>query len=215
MFEVKITFSNALQDNQRLMTWPLVSVAQIAAASLLERVPKDGKAKRGTFRSYKQRSPPLGYTLVGESLAHPPEGLLFKTKAGRAAYRTYGEYKKSRDGVSNTKNFKKTGSLWRGLRIRVLSPTKVRINFAGRNASGLTNSKVAGFVQSREAKSILDLASSEVAKITKHVERAFPACYLNAQKINQMSFNAQAKLKRAASSLKRAKKAHDRAKAIQ
>ena len=200
MLDVKINFHNALQQEERLMAWPMVSVAQMALGFILRRVPQ-GRGPRGPFGAYSAKQ---GGTLIPASLPHPPTGLLYKTKDGRAAYKGYADWKRAVSGAVKM-NFRRSGRMLRGLQIKVMSPTKVRVNFKGRNLGGKSNTAVAGFAQSHTTQSILGLSDAEVHQIARHVEATFPARYLDAQKINEMSFKARNKLAAAERSLAKAK----------
>ena len=136
---------------------------------------------------------------------------MFKTRDGRAAYPSYGDWKVAR-GKPRSKNFSKSGSLWRGLQIKVMGPTKVRVVFAGRNAGGQSNGKVAKLVQAGASQPMLGVSDAELRQIAKHVEATFPARYLDAQRIAQMGFKARNRLAAAQRSLAQAKKLHDKAK---
>ncbi len=93
----------------------------------------------------------------------------------------------------------------RGLQVKGISPTVVRVNFKGRNLGGKSNAAVALFAQSHTTQSILGLSGAEIWHIARHVEATFPARYLDAQKISQMSFKARRKLAAAEKSLAKAK----------
>ena len=200
MLGYKIDFANALQQEERLMMWPLMSVGQMAAGFILRRLPQ-GKGPSGAFGEYSSKQ---GGTLIPASLPHPPTGLLYKTKDGRGAYKSYADWKRAVSG-SVKMNFRRSGRMLRGLQVKGISPTVVRVNFKGRNLGGKGNATVALFAQSHTTQSILGLSDSEVRQIAKHVEDTFPARYLDAQKINKMSFQARRKLAAAEKSLTKAK----------
>ena len=210
MLNIDVNFHNALQQEERLMTWPLVSVAQMALGFILWRVPQ-GRGPDGPFPAYKKKVRG-GSTLIPAALPHPEAGLLYKTKDGRAAYTSYADWKIAVAGTVNM-NFRRSGRLLKGAQVKVMSPTLVRINFKGRNIGGKSNAAVAGFAQSHTTQSILGLTNAEIRKISKHVEATFPARYMDAQKINEMSFKARNKLAAAERSLAKAKQLFKEARA--
>lgn len=203
VLETRITFHNAMQDDERLMAWPLVSVAQMALGFIYDRVPR-GQGPQGPFRKYSESKKEGGFTLIPAGLPHPSSGLMFKTKDGRAAYPSYGAWKRSSQGVASV-NLRRSGNLLRSLQIKVMSPTKVRVNQRGKNLKGKSNSAVARFVQATTRQQILGLTGGEMQQIARHIEAAFPPRYLDATKLNEMSFKARQKLTAAQRSLAKTK----------
>ena len=191
MFEMSTEsqFHNAFKEDERAMLMPLVEVARFAGSIVLKRAPKGRGADNRQFMPYVEPRKGRYWTSPGDP--EPTAGRLFK-RGDRSCYPSYKAYKAAL-GVTS-RDYKKTGTMWRSLRVKVMSPTKARVGFSGKNKKGLSNAKLAKIITFRETRSILDLGKKDVDAITRFMETALPASYLDSLKYEQMSFNARKKL---------------------
>ena len=219
MFKLRteVQFHNAIQESERKMLAPMVEIAQFASSLFLRRAPKGIGADNSRFLPYVD--PPRanlrgGGAKLGHYWAPPGEPQPTKNKLymvrGFAVYKNYKAYKAGMN--QHTRTYNKTGTLWSNLRVQLMSPTKVRVQFAGRNKKGLTNNKLARIITHREPRSILDLGAKETSRVRQFVADTLPASYLDALKISEMGFKARKQLATAQRRLKKAQQLFEQAR---
>ena len=180
-------FSNNFSDADRRLAMPLMQVGRYLAAGIRARVTSgvgpDGapwsdlsatgrwfwvaaseRAGRGVIRMRN------GKPLIPKAGAH----------AGMMAYESYAAYKRSRGG-KDARNFVLSGQLMRSLRVKAMSPSRVRVAFVGgrgKDASGKrapSNAQIAKWSNRTERVSILQPSRREIANAAKIVHRLVSA----------------------------------------
>jgi len=116
--------------------------------------------------------------------------------AGQMAYESFAAYKRSRGG-KDARNFVLSGQMMRSLRVRVMSPTRVRVSASGRRTGGTkenkapTNAQVAKWANRKERVSILQPSKREIANAAKIVRRLVSAQWHEQAGAAEIEFDAR------------------------
>lgn len=183
--KIEWRYHNAIRDDVREEMWPLMEVVEELARSIGERVFGHGVAA---------------------------DGKRFSTYA--ASTRRMKRFRRPEVAApSGTKNFVQSGQLKDSMRVRAMSPTRIRVSFYGRRddtralqarkkgggrqparTKRLTNALVAKFVNSPEHLSMLDVSVREQNELAQALAERVPARLLEGLAIRTEAFDRSRRL---------------------
>ena len=241
MIDVKVTVTNLMDVPEKSQLIPLLTVGKKAATYLLHRIPEGKNAHGGNFGKYAVREyvstvvpgkvtqhesvmrrrvraqdgavsrrghkrPPLRW--IPPDLPQPQRNRIAKYR-GWSGYMSYGAWKEALG--RDTRNFVMTGAMIAGMVVKGLSPTRVRVTFAGQHPvtwkmrDKISNLKLAKTLFRRESVDPMLLSKREAAELIRFVEETLPAQYLNVARANELAFRAKRGLRIAQRKLKEQK----------
>ena len=164
---------------------PLIQIARMLAAEVRARVVSESRDAAGNkFGAYAGAKTEAYVFWVPTTLPQPQGGRLTHvavTKSGMVAYGSSLEYHKQLTGASY-KNFTLTGKMWRSLRVRAMSPSRVIVSFYGSSQGWFKkgpkgrktrNADKAYYAAKRETLGILWISDAEAERVYKFLEEVY------------------------------------------
>ena len=178
MIKVDVTFNSKLSALHRHLSAPLKDLAVFLSRRMAHRIER-GQSSAGQFRPLGADSEPTsrpGLWWVPPSQPQPAGYVARPTsgpRSGWAGYESYGHY--TRAMGSPPRSFKRTRQLLDSMRVRVMGPGRVKVQFAGRHAPGYdasgeltqrrNNSEIAFLASRGERDALLTPSRSELEQV--------------------------------------------------
>jgi len=192
---------------------PLIDVAKLCAAEVRARViTRSEDAAGAKFSKYATNRFSHYVFYVRKDHPQPGRGIIKRfPNSQTVGYRSSRSYHKELKKKEN-KNFWVTGDMWKSLRVRPMTPFKVRAAFYGSDRRGVPNKDKAFYAARNENLGILWISEKEVDTVYKFLNVAYDARLSTLIQEEEAAFKVQQVAGRIERRIQRAQRQLDAAK---